>query len=163
MSKPMSTTSRPTEKRTAVDHLSFSARTARRVAWESWEFTLAAPSQVRVTNASYGYLKDEHTYVVDVEDCAGVVVPVTCECPADINHEPDCKHKVALATVGGPVVLDAAVSSGTSTDDGRDQSGDLLADFESPDTCPACATLSDLPCWECYQMGVRNLKGENRQ
>ncbi|QLG26865.1 hypothetical protein HUG10_04605 [Halorarum halophilum] len=160
----MATTSRIGEKRTAVDHLSFDARTAKRVAWESWEFTVVGPYQVRVTNASYGFKKDKHAYVVGVEDREGIVVPAECECPADVHRDPDCKHKVALASVGGPTVLNAAVifeNPAPATDDrpavktGTDLlavDGGVLADAKLDDNeeCKECAELSDLPCFDCY-------------
>jgi hypothetical protein len=94
-----------------VTQLDFGAKTAQRVTWEAWEFTLLGPYQVKVTNASYGCEKDDHAYVVGVEERDGVPVPAECECPADIHRDPDCKHKVALATIGGPTVLNAATVS----------------------------------------------------
>lgn len=79
----------------------------------AWSFRSVGPLQVEVVNESYGYLKDEHTYTVAVEERDGIVVPGECECPADRYHEEyGCKHKGALATVGGTVggtvVLNAA-------------------------------------------------------
>lgn len=72
--------------------------------------TVEAPHLVRVTNASYGFEKADHSYLVGVEERGGLAVPIECECPADKYREDyDCKHKVALATVGGPTVLNAAV------------------------------------------------------
>jgi len=97
------------KKRTAVDQLSFDGRTAKRVGWEAFEFTIVGPHQVEVTNASYGCEKGDHTYTVGVEKRGGIPAPAECECPADLHRESDCKHKVALATIGGPVVLNAAV------------------------------------------------------
>lgn len=174
----MSSTTRTRQKRTAVEHLSFNARTAHRVAWESWEFTIAGPHQVKVTNASYGYLKDEHAYVVGVEERMGVVVPAECECPADIHHESDCKHKVALATVGGPTVLNAAVTYenlAPATDDRKPMTtaADKIAagggvpavakqDEDDGDECEECANLSGLPCFACYRAGKATLDGERR-
>ncbi|WP_049987281.1 SWIM zinc finger family protein [Halobellus rufus] len=133
--------------KSAVEYLNFGAKTSKRVTWESWEFTIEAPHLVRVTNASYGVEKDDHSYLVGVEDRDGVLVPAECECPADMyNEEYDCKHKVALAAVGGAVVLDAAAAfSHQSTE--SDES--ILAG-----ECD-CTILSDLPCWPCYQKGVR--------
>lgn len=64
---------------------------------------------MRVTNASYGYLKEDHSYLVGVEERGGRALPAECECPADIHYKKDCKHTVALATVGGPTVLNAAI------------------------------------------------------
>ena len=103
-----------TENNTAIDksiveQLDFGAKTARRVGWEAWEFSITGPHQVEVRNASYGFLKDDHTYVVGIEKRDGILVPIECDCPADVHGELDCKHKVALATVGGTTVLNAAV------------------------------------------------------
>jgi hypothetical protein len=93
-----------------VEELNFGAKTSKRVCWEAWEFSVEAPHLVRVTNASYGFEKDDHSYLVGVEEREGLLVPSECECKADrYNDDYDCKHKVALATVGGPVVLQAAV------------------------------------------------------
>jgi hypothetical protein len=92
-----------------VTQLDFGAKTARRVSWGAWEFTVVGPHQIRVTNASYGFEKEDHAYVVGVEEREGVPIPAECGCPADIHRNPDCKHKLALATIGGPTVLDAAM------------------------------------------------------
>lgn len=167
----MSTTTRPGEKRTAtvLEYLSFPVRTNKRVAWESWEFTVVGPYQVRVTNASYGYLKDDHAYVVGVEERDGVVVPAECECPADVHHEPDCKHKVALATVAGPTVLNAAVAFEKPSEDSNnrqaaatvrdvlDDGHGLLADVHVDEDCTCgnewCVEreVDSLSCFECFE------------
>lgn len=97
-------------QKSIVDELNFGDRTAKRVHWEAWEFRVVGPQQVKVTNASYGYLKDEHAYTVRVAVRNGRGVPVECECPADkYNEHYSCKHRVALAAYGGDLVLDAAV------------------------------------------------------
>ena len=163
----MASTTRTPNKRIAVEYLDFPSRTSKRVAFEAWSFTIIGPYQVRVTNESYGYLKDDHAYVVGVEERDGVVVPAECECPADIHHESDCKHKVALATVAGPTVLNAAVafekpakvtdgSESTTTGAGVLASGGgLRADAKpgEPDECEGCESLSGFPCWPCYRTG----------
>lgn len=156
----MSSKTRGNEKRTAVEYLSFDARTSKRVTWESWEFTVVAPFQVEVTNASYGYLKEEHAYIVEVEDRDGLVVPAECECPADVHWEPDCKHKVALATVGGPTVLDAAANfeepspetRGALTADGGLPAEDELDVECCPNGDPDCGGPNgdELPCFPCF-------------
>lgn len=101
-----------------VQQLNFDARTAKRVRWTEWEFTIIAPHQVRVTNASYGSEQADHTYTVTIADHndADVVVPLHCDCPADHYNEDDCKHKVAVAVCGGPVVLGAAMAYTTDRD-----------------------------------------------
>lgn len=94
----------------AVDHLNYGEKTANRVTWEAWEFQIIGEGKVEVTNASYGIEKGDHSYTVQVVDRDGVALPAQCECPADeFNEKYDCKHKLALATVGGPTVLNAAI------------------------------------------------------
>ena len=161
----MATTSRTEEKRTAVEHLSFDSRTAKRVTFEAFEFTVVGPHLVEVTNASYGYLKDDHSYVVGVEERGGVALPAECECPADVHREPDCKHKVALATVGGPTVLNAAVNfenpaPASSDSDSMTAADRLRADGGNPyqqEGGDECGCTSELPCWDCFDAGRRDL------
>lgn len=100
-----------TQKR-IVTELNFGVNTAKRAAWEAWELRVAAPMQVEVTNASYGVTrKADHRYTVTVDHRDdGLIVPLHCTCPSDQFGEADCKHKVALAIRGGPVVLGAAVA-----------------------------------------------------
>ena len=163
----MSNNDTTAEKR-IVEQLSFGAKTAKRVTWEAWEFTVVGPHQVEVTNASYGVEKDAHAYIVGVEERTGVPVPAECECPADkYNEEYDCKHKVALATVGGPTVLQAAVACSSSRPASSDENSPGPADrlktdggavTEDPpeDTCPNGKPWcpgpegDTLPCFECY-------------
>ena len=166
-------------EKSIVDELTFGAKTSKRVTWEAFEFTVCGPHQVEVTNAAYGYEKDEHSYVVGVEEPDGRAVPAECECKADrYNEEYDCKHKVALATIGGSVVLQAAVDCPTPTvdterttastsqnklraDDGAvvektDEDSPSL-DAEEHDECD-CVNLSDnFPCWPCVRDGKREL------
>jgi hypothetical protein len=99
-----------TADKSIVDELNFGAKTSKRVSWEAFEFSIEAPHLVSVINASYGFEKGNHSYLVGVEEREGLHVPAECECKADrYDDDHDCKHKVALATVGGPVVLQAAV------------------------------------------------------
>jgi hypothetical protein len=162
-----------------VNELSFGAKTSKRVGWEAWEFSVEAPHLVRVTNASYGFEKEDHSYLVGIEDRDDVLVPAECECPADkYNEEYDCKHKVALATVGGPVILQAAADCPTPTVDGGETTRQTLEDRlradgggvtdETPEDFPAlnakkpedcdCPELSgDVPCWPCVRDGKREL------
>ena len=151
----------------SVNQLNFGRKTAKRVAWEAWEFTVVGPHQVRVTNASYGFLKDEHAYVVGVKERDGQPVPAECECPADLYREEyDCKHKVALAAEGGLPVLKAALAFETpatppddpivtvkdklTTDGGVPGKGNLE---------PNCDCQDRFPCWECYRTKRRELPG----
>ena len=133
----MSTTTPVSQKRTAhpLDHLDYNAKTARRVAWEAFEFTITSPGQVEVANASYGHLKADHTYTVTIEDVDGVALPTECDCPADQHQDSDCKHKVALANIGGPIILNAALNATP-----------CLAGL------PACSgpVSGKILCFECY-------------
>lgn len=149
------------EKR-IVERLTFGAKTAKRVAWEAWEFTIVGPHTVEVTNASYGCEKADHTYLISVAVRDGAGVPAECECPADTyNENYDCKHKVALATVGGPTVVNAALTFEDPAPDTRDQDPETVADKlrpdgGTPDECD-CATLpGEFPCAECYIAGAKD-------
>jgi hypothetical protein len=166
----MKDTNSSSEKR-IVDELSFGAKTAKRVSWESFEFTVEAPHLVRVTNVSYGFEKDNHSYLVGVEERDGRVTPAECECPADkYNDQTDCKHKVALAAEGGPVVLNAAVdfenapprpfsnlNRETATDKLQTDGG-LTTEGTEPKACPNGDPRCDgpegdaLPCFACYEV-----------
>lgn len=154
------------EKR-IVEQLNFGAKTARRVAWESFEFTVIARNEIRVTNASYGAIKEDHQYRVRVEERQGVATPVECSCPADTHQQDDCKHRVALATVGGPTVLETALevadAGGPSRTPPRSESrpmpdgGTLTEGRETQEECPNGDPQCDgpegqeLPCFGCYE------------
>jgi hypothetical protein len=167
-----------TADKSIVAELNYGKKTAKRVGWESFEFAVEGPHLVRVTNASYGFEKADHSYLVGVEDHDGLLVPAECECPADkYNEEYDCKHKVALATVGGPVVLQAAVDCPTPTVDGENTNSETLKDKlrtdggavtdETEDPSPPlnaskhsecdCTAYSDFPCFDCYRDGHKEL------
>jgi len=173
----MSSNVAATEKR-IVSQLSFGQKTAKRVSWEAWEFEIVGPQQVEVTNASWGAEKDEHRYIVTVEDQNGLFIPDKCECPADqYNDDYSYKHQVAVATVGGPVVLGAAMAytsdrssqsepttmvdkirTGRGTDVGSDVDDDVAGDSDAvdrPDDCNCAPFMADhgLPCWPCYRDG----------
>lgn len=148
----MTTNDSAGKKCTAIDQLNYGKMTAKRVSWESWEFTVVGPGRVRVTNASYGFLKDDHSYTVSIEDRDGLAVPAECECPADKHREEyDCKHKVALATVGGPTVLNAAVEYDSVAAGEVRADGGVLAGAESSSPDCDCSNLSDFPCWNCVR------------
>ena len=144
-------------EKSIVDELNFGEKTAKRVKWEAFEFAVVGPRKVRVTNASYGDLADDHSYVVELEKRGARAVPARCECPADQYSEHyDCKHKVALAEKGGPLVIDTAMAyepdgKVTARDTSREQreartDGGVPADNEDCD----CLPNADLPCFECY-------------
>jgi hypothetical protein len=161
-----------TADKSIVEQLDFDAKTSRRVGWETWEFSIAGPHQVEVTNAAYGFLKDEHSYVVGIKKRGGILVPAECECPADVHREPDCKHKVALATMGGPIVLNAAINyeptaagfslsspdGVTTAADKLETDGGTVAVTDDSDACPNGDGRCDgpdgdeLPCFECFEL-----------
>lgn len=163
-----------------VEELNFGSKTSKRVGWTAWEFSIERPHLVRVTNASYGYEKADHSYLVGIEARDGLLVPSECECPADkFNEEYDCKHKVALATIAGPLVLQTAVDcpnpevnterSNSSTlaerlraDGGvvsEDVTGDPPAlDEVNPEECDCDDLPNDgLSCADCYIDGRKEL------
>lgn len=114
-----------------VQELTFDGRTAKRVRWTEWEFTIDAPHQIRVSNASYGIEKDAHTYTVTVADHErqdGLYVPLACDCPAYHfgDDELACKHMVAVAVCGGSVLLGAAMAYMGEKSDDRDYDGTEL-------------------------------------
>jgi hypothetical protein len=170
----MQSTDSSSEKR-IVDELNFGAGTSKRVGWEAFEFSVEAAHLVRVTNASYGFEKDDHSYLVGVEDRDGVLVPAECECKADRYDEQNaCKHRVALATVGGPVVLQAAVDiddsaaglSLSDTDgvttaaDKLETDGGTTTVADDSDTCPNGDDRCDGPnsaglaCFDCFEVDL---------
>ena len=154
-------------KESIVDQLDFTVKTAKRVAWESFEFTVVGPHQVEVSNASYGYLKDDHSYIVGVEVRGGRALPAECECPADVHHDQDCKHKVALAAIGGPTVLEAATKYEISTTTNAPKTetvadklradGGVHAEADPDEDDCNCSPVSGFPCWPCYQSGRQDL------
>jgi len=152
-----------TADKSIVDQLDFGARTTKRVEWEAFEFTITGPHQVEVVNASCGFEKGEHAYTVGIAEREGVAVPVECSCPADIHREPDCKHKVALATVGGSTVLEAALAYDDSPPLSRQSPESTTTVAEKietdggEDTCPNGSKFCDgangdvLPCFPCME------------
>ena len=149
-------TNNTTEEKTAVDYLNFGAKTAKRVDWEAFEFTVTAPERVKVTNASYGYLKDDHAYTVGVDEQDGVIIPKSCECPADqYSEDYDCKHKVALAVVGGPAVLSTAMMCGAASSP-SEQSDETPTESLRADGGCECDQFG-FPCWECVRIGRREI------
>lgn len=164
----MSTTTQSVEK-SIVAELAFDTKTAKRVAWSEWEFTIVAPFTVEVANASYGYLKDDHTYEVMIDEKG---VPVSCSCPGfEHHHKPKGrvgKHMLALATIGGPTVLEAARDfSANKTHEETDVKTETAAEKLRPDggslegeanTCPngdpKCdgPDGEDLPCFACFRV-----------
>jgi hypothetical protein len=175
----MKTNDKTAEKRTAVEYLSFGAKTAKRVTWEAWEFTVVGPHLVEVTNASYGFEKDDHSYTVGVKERDGLAIPAECNCPADIHREKyDCKHKVALAAVGGKTVLEASMNFATPSESSKRPNASTVADKLRTDggittketggeakhldasehnECDCAGLSEDFPCWPCVRDGKREL------
>lgn len=172
-------TNTPSAEKGIVTELNFCAKTSKRITWEDWMFTIVGPLQIEVCNESYGYLKDEHTYRVTDGERDGLVVLAECECPTDrYREEYGCKHKVTLATVGGPVVLDEACDFPTTDSDAASEAMTTAADklatdggtkttttttdpecsrskmgSNRPDECAFRPRLNDLPCWPWYGGG----------
>lgn len=97
-----------------VNELNFGEKTSKRVTWTAWEFTVLEKGEIEVTNASWGSECGDHSYSVTVEVIDGQPHPTRCGCKADeCSEEYDCKHKVPLASIGGSVVLQAALSTET--------------------------------------------------
>lgn len=93
-----------------VAALDIDAKTAKRAAWECWEFTLVGSHQIKVRNRSWGADADDHEYIVGVAERDGLFLPSECECPADLYNDRVCKHRAACAVAGGPPLLGAAVA-----------------------------------------------------
>jgi hypothetical protein len=84
----------------------------------------------------------------------GVIVPRECECPADrFSDDYDCKHKVALATIGGQVVMKAAAPfPEKSLESSNPVERTPVADGGRPENQKCeCEELGELPCWPCYR------------
>jgi hypothetical protein len=166
----MGTNTDTVENGIVLQKLAFDTKTAKRVAWSEWSFRIVAPFEVEVRNLSYGHLAEDHTYRVMIDEHG---VPISCTCPGfEHHHGPNGrvgKHMLAVATVGGPTLLEAArafspeyePTGATETTtasmklkaDGGRSSDDNSTDAE----CTECANLSDLPCWSCYSDGQRKL------
>ena len=143
-----------------VNQLDFTAQTSKRVTWEQFEFSVEGPHLVHVTNASYGYLKDDHTYRVGVAERDGQLIPAECNCPADRHHDPDCKHKVALALCGGPVVMQAAADYQPSEENESPQEVRTAADklrTDGGESDHEECDCEEFPCWPCVQAGRREI------
>jgi len=159
-----------------LEHLDFSSRTRKRAEWEAFEFAVVGPYQVRVTNASYGKDMHEHAYVVGIEARDGVLIPAECECPADIHGDRNCKHRVGLVIHGGSPIMSAAAAYDPPTDPRQAPKVETVADklrsdggarhgpvpVEPPefasDTDDGCwCEDNDMPCFDCYRNGNREL------
>lgn len=139
------------EKR-IVSQLSFGEQTAKRVSWEAWGFKIVGSQQIKVTNASYGAEKRDHEYVVTVQERDGLPILTECECPADhFDQVYSCKHRTAVATIGGKMLLEAALAYPPTEADSQPQNGPEKPE-DRPDDCDYPSKgPGRLPCWPCYQ------------
>ena len=166
----METNTDTVENCTVLKKLAFDTRTAKRVAWSDWAFTVVAPFEIEVQNLSYGHLADDHTYRVMINEQG---VPVSCTCPGfEYHHSPNGrvgKHMLAVATVGGPTLLEAArafspihgptgaTAMTTASEKLKADGGRSPVDNSTDTECTECVELSDLPCFDCYSAGRREL------
>ncbi|ERG96001.1 SWIM zinc finger family protein [Haloquadratum walsbyi] len=159
-------------KKSIVSDLEFDVRTSKRVAWSRWEFTVVAPFEIEVCNASYGFEKNEHTYRVMVDEQG---IPVSCTCKGFTHyHSPNgrvCKHMLAVAVIGGPTLLNAAVAFSPHSEPSGETETETMYERLKPDggapeatveteteaeTCPNDDPHCDGPdaeelcCFECY-------------
>jgi len=131
----------PTAK--ALDALNVLTRVAKRAQHEAFAFDIDG-TDVRVRNESH-LDPSAHEYTVTVEGG----IPVSCTCPAENHYESACKHRVAVA-IRKPVLTAATralTDGGTRTEEGTS---------DTPEDC-TCASLGELPCWECVRTGRREL------
>lgn len=153
----------PAEKCTVVEQLSFDAKTAKRMAWSEWEFTVVGPFEIEVCNASYGYLKDGHTYRLMVDQHG---FPASCDCLGFqyyYSSQNKCgKHMLAVAAIGGPTLLDAAAtfrphSMTSDMTETENMAEKLKPDGGEPNSCPNgnphCEgpESDNLPCFSCFE------------
>ena len=158
----------PIESSTVFEQLAFDTKTAKRVAWSEWAFKIVAPFEIEVRNLSYGHFADDHVYRVMVDEQG---VPISCTCPGFKHyHGPNDrvgKHMLAVATVGGPTLLEAArafslnheptgaTDTTTASEKLKADGGQSPADNSTDTECTECVELSDLPCFDCYSAGRR--------
>jgi hypothetical protein len=163
----MATNTDTVENSNVLQKLAFDTKTAKRVAWSEWSFRIVAPFEIEVCNLSYGHLAEDHTYRVMIDEQS---VPVSCTCPGfEHHHGPNGrvgKHMLAVATVGGPTLLEAARAfslnheptgaskTTTASRKLKADGGRSSPDYSTDTECSECSTLSGLPCWNCYQQGT---------
>jgi hypothetical protein len=125
-----------------LDALDVLNRVAKRAQHEAFAFDVEE-TNVHVRNESYAD-PSAHEYTVRIDEG----IPESCTCPADAHYESACKHRVAVA-IRKPVLTAATRAL---TDGGTTTEAD--ASVEAPEDC-TCASLGDLPCWECVRTGRR--------
>ncbi len=126
-------------------------RVQKRAEWEAFSFTLLGDGDVEVVNGSHENA-DEHTYTVHVEGG----IPSDCSCPAWEYQSGACKHMVATA-IREPV-LEAATEDQPARADGGVTPDSFVTDDRDEDGC--WCDDHDMPCFECFQTGRRDLPGE---
>jgi hypothetical protein len=93
-------------------------------------------------------------------------VPVSCTCPGfEYHHSPNGrveKHMLAVATVGGPTLLEAArafspnqgstgaTATTTASEKLKADGGQSPTDDSTNTECTECAKLADLCCFDYY-------------
>jgi len=166
----MATNTDTVESSTVFEQLAFDTKTAKSVGWSEWAFKIVAPFEIEVQNLSYGYLAEDHTYRVMVDEQG---VPVSCTCPGYKHyHGPNDrvgKHMLAVATVGGPTLLEAARAFPPNHESKTPAGTAALSEKMKPDggrdvventtdiECAECASLSGLSCFDCVLAGRREL------
>lgn len=151
----------------AFAKLESSNRVVKRAQYEAFEFEIRNGG-VLVRNNSHETPSD-HEYLVTLTDG----VPSACECPANARFDGACKHRVAVA-IRKPV-LDAAIDLQVAADGGQNVTTEkssatnpgISAAFEDDaesesndevaEDCDCQYLPGDVPCWECYRTGRRDL------
>ncbi|WP_435067622.1 SWIM zinc finger family protein [Haloplanus sp. C73] len=130
-----------------LDRLDVSSRVLKRAQYEALAFVIR-PSYVDVRNHSYAD-PEAHTYRVRIADG----IPVNCTCPADMEYERACKHRVGVAIRSK--ILDMAIAMTTAAD-GRDDThrerreGGATAPATVPDAADCdCQPDGGRPRWPC--------------
>lgn len=139
-----------------LDRLDVSPRVLKRAQYEALAFFIRS-EYVEVRNYSYPD-PERHTYQVRIADG----VPINCDCPADIEYERACKHRVGLAIRSK--ILEMAIEAQIAADGGTvDEPGEngLPADddviAETPPADCECDPDDRLPCWPCVDAGRKSL------
>jgi hypothetical protein len=163
------TTNTETADKSIVADLDYDTKTAKRVAWSEWEFTVVGPFEIEVRNASYNHLSDEHVYRVMIGENGE---PVSCTCKGFQHyHSPNDragKHMLACATIGGPTLLDAATTFSLESNSAEEQTEtETMADKcwadgghqdqHEGDECECSGLAGEFPCWPCVRDGKRQL------
>ncbi|WP_336361608.1 SWIM zinc finger family protein [Haladaptatus sp. ZSTT2] len=127
-----------------LNRLQYTNRSLKRAQYEAFEFSLTDRG-VLVRNGSYAD-PENHEYLVTVRNG----VPTDCECPANARFEGACKHRLAVA-IRTPILQAAQKANRIMADGGAVESLESEAEVE----CEMC--LEEIPCWECYRTGKKEL------